>query len=162
MAFNVGDTLPEATFGTMGAEGPGTLSSADIAALGKAVIFALPGAYTGTCSTAHFPSFVRTADALREKGVEAIYCLSNNDVFTLKAWGDSLGGDAAGITMLADIGGAFSKGAGMSFTAEPLNLIDRSLRYAMVVESGKITMINVEDNPGVCDLSAGEAVLEAL
>ncbi|MEL7216023.1 MAG: peroxiredoxin [Pseudomonadota bacterium] len=162
MALTVGDALPDATFTTMGAEGPSTVSVADIAAQGRAVIFGLPGAYTGTCTTAHVPSFIRNIDALKAKGVDAVYCLAVNDVFVMQAWGESTGATAAGIVMLSDADAAFTKAIGMEFTAPPVGLIDRSKRYAMVVEGGKVTLLNEDENPGVCDISAAEAVLDAL
>lgn len=162
MALTVGDALPDATFTTMGAEGPSTVSVADIAAQGRAVIFGLPGAYTGTCTTAHVPSFIRNMDALKAKGVDAVYCLAVNDVFVMQAWGENTGATAAGIVMLSDADAAFTKAIGMEFTAPPVGLIDRSKRYAMVVEGGKVTLLNEDENPGVCDISAAEAVLDAL
>ena len=162
MALTVGDALPDATFTMMGAEGPSTVSVADISAQGRAVIFGLPGAYTGTCTTAHVPSFIRNMDALKAKGVDAVYCLAVNDVFVMQAWGESTGATAAGILMLSDADAVFTKAIGMEFTAPPVGLIDRSKRYAMVVEGGKVTLLNEDENPGVCDISTAEAVLDAL
>ena len=162
MALTVGDALPDATFTTMGAEGPSTVSVAEIAAQGRAVIFGLPGAYTDTCTTAHVPSFIRNMDALKAKGVMAVYCLAVNDVFVMQAWAESTGADKAGIVMLSDADASFTKAIEMAFTASPVGLIDRSKRYAMVVDGGTVTVLQEDENPGVCSTSAGEAILDVL
>lgn len=162
MAISTGDMLPDATLVTMGADGPEQISMKDKAAGRKIVVFALPGAYTGTCSTAHVPSFIRTKDALAGKGVDEVICVSVNDVFVMDAWGKDTGATEAGITFLGDAQAEFTKAMGMEFSAPPVGLIDRSKRYAMVVEDGKITVLNEEENPGVCEVSAGEAIVDAL
>lgn len=163
MALEVGAKLPDATLLTLEEDGrPVTVELKDKLAGRKVVIFALPGAFTGTCSTAHFPSFTRNAEALRGKGVDEIICLSVNDPFALSAWGQQLGGMDAGITMLADAESTLTGALGMAFSAPAVGLIARSLRYAIVVEDGTITHVGADPGPGTCDLSAGEAVLEAL
>lgn len=162
MPISTGDKLPAATLYQMGAEGPGQVSLADKTAGRKVVIFGLPGAYTGTCTTAHVPSFMRTRDELAAKGVDEIICVSVNDPFVMGAWGESTGATAAGITMLGDALGEFTAAIGMNFDAPPAGLMGRSKRYAMVVEDGVVTVMQAEDNPGVCDVSGGEAVLKAL
>ena len=162
MSIAVGDTLPEGQFIVMGDEGPTALSTADLLGSGKTVIFGLPGAYTGTCTTAHVPSFIRVADDLAAKGVTGIACLSVNDPFVMAAWGDATGATTAGIKMLADADGSFVEALGLQFSAPPVGLINRSKRFSMVVEGGKVTHLNVDENPGVCETSAGEALLEAL
>lgn len=162
MAIETGDTLPTAKLGKMGADGPEVVDVNAMAAGKKLAIFALPGAFTGTCSTAHVPSFIRTIDDFKAKGVDAVICVSVNDVFVMKEWGDQTGATAAGIEMLADGDGSFSKAMGRSFSAPPVGLIDRSTRYAMIVEDGKITVLQDEENPGVCDVSGGEALLASL
>ncbi|MEL6680412.1 MAG: peroxiredoxin [Pseudomonadota bacterium] len=162
MAISVGDTLPEASFMVLGGEGPAAMPSADVWGGKTVVIFGLPGAYTGTCSTAHVPSFIRTAEAFKAKGIAGIYCVSVNDPFVLGAWSEATGAGAAGIVMLGDAEAAFTKAIGLDFSAPPVGLIDRSKRYAMVVEDGKVTVLHVEDNPGVCETSGGEALLEAI
>ena len=121
----------------------------------------MPGAFTPTCHSAHVPSFIRTRDALTAKGVDEIVCISVNDPFVMKSWGEATGATEAGLTLLADAEAAFTKSIGMAFSALPVGLIDRSKRYAMVVEDGTVTHIG-EDEPGTCDLSAGEALLEAI
>ncbi|WP_172297482.1 peroxiredoxin [Pseudoruegeria sp. HB172150] len=163
MALEVGATYPAGTVLTTGPDGrPVAVELGEKLTGRKVVIFALPGAFTGTCSTAHMPSFVRTADALRGKGVDEVICLSVNDPFTLSAWGTQLGADGAGITMLADAGGEVTKELGQDFTAPPAGLYGRSKRYVVVVEDGTITHVGAEPNPGECSVSSGEAVLEVL
>jgi cytochrome c peroxidase len=160
MTVKVGDTLPDATLTAMGEGGPEPVSLADKAKGRKVVIFAVPGAFTGTCTEAHVPSFVRTKDGFAEKGVDEIICVSVNDPFVMQAWGEQTGATAAGITMLGDADASFTKAMGMDFSAPPVGLIDRSKRYAMIVENGVIKAMGVEENPGVCEASAGEALLE--
>lgn len=158
MTITVGARLPEASLSRMGANGPEVVSLSALLAGRKVILFALPGAYTGPCTTAHIPSFVRTAEAFRAKGVEEIICLSVNDPFVLKAWGESTGATAAGISFVGDADGSFTKGLGMDFTAPHLGLIGRSNRYALVLEDGVIIKANI-DEPGVCNISTGEALL---
>lgn len=162
MTLKIGDTLTSAEFQYMGSDGPAAHTISDLTSGKKIVIFALPGAYTGVCSTAHMPSFIRNADAIREKGVDGIYCLAVNDVFVMEAWAKELGADAAGIGMLSDGDGSFTAAVGMDFTAPPVGLIGRSKRYSMIVDDGVITALNLEENPGVCDISGGETILDQL
>ncbi len=161
MTISVGGKLPDASLAHMGKDGPETVSLQSRLAGRKVIVFALPGAYTGPCTTSHIPSFIRTAEAFRAKGVEEIICIAVNDPFVLKAWGESTGATAAGITFLGDADGSFTKGLGMDFTAPQIGLIGRSNRYALVVEDGVITKANI-DEPGVCNISTGEALLAEL
>ncbi|MFT5342791.1 MAG: peroxiredoxin [Paracoccaceae bacterium] len=162
MTISIGDTLPSATLTRMGDKGPEPVTLSDKTAGRKVVIFAVPGAYTPTCSSAHVPSFIRTKDQFDAKGVDEIICLSVNDPFVMKAWGDATGATAAGITMLADADSSFTTAIGMNFDAPPAGLLARSARYAMLVEDGKVTLLNAEEAPGVCELSAGEGLLDSM
>ncbi|MEM9342817.1 MAG: peroxiredoxin [Pseudomonadota bacterium] len=161
MALEVGTQLPEATLIKIGADGPEEISLSAWLAGRTVVLFALPGAYTGVCSSAHLPSFMRVADDLREAGVAEIGCLAVNDPFVLEAWGKSSGADAAGITMLGDADASFTKGLGMEFSVPSRGLIDRSNRYALLLEDGVVKVSQI-DEPGVCEMSTGEALLEAV
>ncbi len=161
MTISVGDTFPDATLVTMTDNGPSTVNLTAYIAGRKVIVFGLPGAFTGPCSTAHVPSFIRTADAFREKGVEEIICVSVNDPFVLKAWGEATGATEAGITMLGDAEGILTHTLKMEFTAPHIGLIGRSNRYAVVLDNGVVTHANV-DKPGVCDISQGEQLLETL
>jgi peroxiredoxin len=159
MTISVGDKLPEGSLLRMGEAGAEAVSVAALTAGRKVVIFGLPGAYTGTCTTAHVPSFIRTAQAFADKGVAEIVCVSVNDPFVMKAWGEATGATAAGIAMLADSDAAFTKALGMEFTAPPVGLFDRSKRYALLAEDGVVQVLNLEESPGQCEISAGETLL---
>jgi len=162
MTITTGDRLPEATLIEFGAEGPMQVSLSEKTAGRKVVIFAVPGAYTPTCDSAHVPSFIRTFGQFADKGVDEIICVSVNDPFVMHAWGNSTGANEAGITMLADSESTFTTEIGMKFTLPARGLIDRSIRYAMLVEDGVVTVLNTEENPGVCEVSAGEGLLDAM
>lgn len=162
MTITVGDTLPDATLLQMGDDGPKQISMAEKIKDRKVVIFGLPGAYTGTCSTAHVPSFMITYDDFMEKGVDEIICVSVNDPFVMKAWGDTTRANEVGITMMADAESDFTTAIGMNFSAAPVGFVNRSKRYSMLVENGEIKILNAESNPGECEISAGETLLEAM
>lgn len=162
MPITVGDTLPEATFSRMGDKGPEQVPLADLTKGRKVAIFAVPGAFTPTCHSAHVPSFIRTKDQFMAKGVDEIICIAVNDPFVMKAWGEATGATAAGLTLLADGTSAFTTAIGMEFSAPPVGLMARSKRYAMLVEDGVVTILHAEESPGVCDVSGGEALLAAM
>ncbi|SHH52603.1 peroxiredoxin [Marivita hallyeonensis] len=162
MTIALGDKLPQADLVKMGSDGPETVSLADHAKGKKLVVFAVPGAFTPTCHSAHVPSFIRTKDQFEAKGIDEIICVAVNDPFVLQAWGESTGATAAGITMLGDAQSTFTKAMGMDFDAPPAGLMGRSKRYAMIVDDGKVTALHVEESPGVCEVSGGEALLEEL
>lgn len=162
MAISQGDHLPDATLLHLGDGGPESVDLSTKTKGRKVVIFAVPGAFTGTCTTAHVPSFIRVHDDLAAKGVDEVICISVNDPFVMKAWGESTGASAAGITMLADADGSFARAMGMAFSAEAAGLHDRSARYAMLVENGTITTLHREESPGTCEKSGGEAMLATL
>lgn len=162
MTLSVGDRLPAARFFEMGPDGPGAVEAGPLLAGRRVVLFAVPGAYTGVCSTKHVPSFVRAADGLRAKGIDEIACIAVNDPFVLAAWGKETGAAAAGIRMLGDVDGGFTRAVGLEFSNAERGLIGRSRRYAMLVEDGVVTTLNLEESPGLCDISSGEAMLAGL
>lgn len=162
MTISVGDKLPDATLLTLGENGPEGVSLGQKLAGRKVVIFALPGAYTGVCSTAHVPSFIRTKGDFDAKGVDEVICISVNDPFVMKAWGEATGATEAGLTFLGDAQSEFTKAVGMDFTAPPAGLIARSKRYALYAEDGVVKVLQAEENPGVCDVSGGEAIRDAI
>lgn len=162
MTLSTGDTLPNATVLRIGAEGPEQVEMDTLTKGRNVAIFGLPGAYTGTCTTAHVPSFMRNMDALKAKGVDEVICISVNDPFVMDAWGDSTGAKGAGIAMIGDASAAFTREIGMNWTAEPVGFYDRSRRYAMYAEDGVVKVLHVEEGPGVCETSAGEALLAAI
>lgn len=161
MTISEGARLPDVELIRDTGDGFETVRLSDYVAGRKVVLFGLPGAFTGPCSTAHLPSFMRTAEAFRDKGVDEIICVAVNDPFTLKAWGESTGAHDAGITFLADAGAELTLALGMEFTAPPIGLYNRSNRYAVVMEDGVVTLANI-DEPAVCDISKGEALLERM
>ncbi len=161
MGISVGDKLPDARMVRMGEDGPENVQFQDVLKGRKVVIFALPGAFTGPCSTIHLPSFIRTADQFREKGVDEIICIAVNDPFALKAWGEATGATEAGISLLGDAEAQLTNALDMAFTAPHIGLIGRSNRYAAIVEDGVVTAVSVDD-PGVCDVSTGEKFLATL
>jgi peroxiredoxin len=162
MSISVGDSLPDATLLRIGENGPEKVSMAEKLKGRKVVIFGLPGAFTSTCTSAHMPSFIRTKGDFDAKGVDEIICVAVNDPFVMASWGESTGGTAAGITLLADPASEFTKAIGMNFSAEPVGFYDRSMRYALYSEDGVVRILNTGDQPGVCEVTAGETLLAAL
>ena len=162
MTISKGDELPAAKLMQMGDDGPQEVDLAQRLKGRKVVIFAVPGAFTPTCHSSHVPSFIRTRRDLEAKGVDEIICISVNDPFVMKSWGEATGATDAGITMLADPEGKFTRALGMDFDAPPAGLMGRSKRYAMLVEDGTVSLLQVEENPGACDVSGGEALLNAM
>ncbi|PQO24279.1 peroxiredoxin [Rhodobacteraceae bacterium WD3A24] len=162
MTISVGDKLPDATLTHIENNGPEQVSIGEKVNSRRVVIFAVPGAFTPTCHSAHVPSFIRTRDQFDAKGVDEIICVSVNDPFVMKAWDEATGAADAGITMLADAQGSFTKALGLDFDAPPAGLIGRSQRYAMLVEDGTVSVLQVEESPGTCEASAGEGLLAAM
>jgi len=160
MAINVGDKIPSATFMTFGADGPKPVTTDEIFA-GKTVgLFAVPGAFTPTCSAKHLPGFKDDAAELKAKGVDAIACVSVNDVFVMKAWGENQGvGDS--VLMLADGNGAFTKAVGLELDASGFGMGSRSQRYSLVAKDGVVTHVNVESG-GEFKVSSAEYMLAQL
>ncbi len=162
MTISTGEKLPQATLTQMGENGPEAVDLSTKTAGRKVVIFAVPGAFTPTCHSAHVPSFMRTKAQFDEKGVDEIICVSVNDPFVMKAWGEATGATEAGITMMSDAQSEFTKAIGMDFDAPPVGLMARSKRYAMLVDDGTVTLFQEEENPGMCEVSAGEGLLASM
>jgi peroxiredoxin len=160
MTIKVGDKIPSVSIKTMDKDGMQTLSTDDIFKGKKVVLFALPGAFTPTCSAKHLPGFVQNAAALKGKGVDTIACLSVNDAFVMDAWGKSQNvGD--NVLMLADGNADFSKAVGLTMDGTGYGMGTRASRYAMVVDNGVVKALNVEA-PGAFEVSSAEAVLKVL
>ena len=160
MAISVGDKVPSVKLKTMTEEGMSDISTEELFGGKKVVLFALPGAFTPTCSAKHLPGFVQKAGDLRGKGVDAIACLSVNDAFVMSAWGkDQDVGD--NVMMLADGNAEFTQAMGLEMDGTGFGMGTRSQRYAMIVDHGTVTALNVEE-PGAFEVSSAEAVLEAL
>jgi peroxiredoxin len=160
MTIQVGDKIPPVTLKHLGAEGPADISADELFGGKRVVLFALPGAFTPTCSAKHLPGFVAKSADLKAKGIDTVACLSVNDAFVMGAWGrDQNVGD--NVLMLADGNGEFTKAVGLELDASGFGLGLRSQRYAMVVDDGVVTTLNIE-NPGAFEVSSAESVLGAL
>ena len=158
MTIKVGDKLPQATFTTMGPDGPKPVTTDELFGGKTVALFAVPGAFTPTCSAKHLPGFKEQASALKAKGVDVIACVSVNDVFVMDAWGKSqnVGAD---IVMLADGNGAFTKAVGLELDASGFGMGGRSQRYSLVAKDGVVTQLNVEAG-GEFRVSAADYMLE--
>ena len=160
MSISVGDRMPEGSFAVMSSEGPGSISTEELFTGDKVVLFAVPGAFTPTCSMSHLPGYIEHADAILAKGVDTIACMSVNDVFVMDAWGKDRGtGDK--VMMLADGNGDYTKALGLELDASGFGMGTRSQRFAIVVDDGVISQLHVEA-PKEFQVSAAEAVLENL
>ena len=159
MAVQIGDKIPEVTIKVMGDKGPQDLSTGELFAGKKVVLFAVPGAFTPTCSAAHLPGFVVNADKMKEKGVDSVVCLSVNDACVMNAWGKDR--NAEELIMAADGNGDFTKAMGLEMDGSGFGLGTRSQRYALIAEDGVISTLNVESGPGL-DVSSAETILAAL
>lgn len=162
MTIAVGDKLPEAKLLKLGEKGPEPVDLGERVKGRKVVIFAVPGAFTPTCHSAHVPSFIQSMDDLKSKGVDEVICIAGNDPFVMKAWGEATGADKAGITMLSDADGSFSESLGLNFSAPPAGLYNRASRFALAAEDGVVTVLNVEEDGGTCDISGGPTMVDAL
>ena len=144
MAIKEGDRLPDATFMTYGPEGPRPITTDEVFKGKRVALIAVPGAFTPTCSAKHLPGFKEKAADLRGKGIDAIACVSVNDVFVMKAWGQDQG-VGEDIIMLADGNGAFTRDIGLDMDASKFGMGPRSQRYSMIVNDGVVEKLNVEE-----------------
>jgi peroxiredoxin len=161
MPIKVGDRLPEAKFRVMGSEGPAWKTTDDVFKGKKVALFAVPGAYTGTCHKMHMPSITQNADAIKAKGVNTIAVTAVNDVFVMSAWKRDTDADNK-VDFLADGNGEFAKALDLTFDGSGNGLGVRSKRYAMLVDDGVVKQLNVEEAPGKVDVSGGDALLKQL
>lgn len=160
MTIKIGDRMPEGSFGIMTKEGPGNISTRDLFAGKKVVLFAVPGAFTPTCSMNHLPGYVKHAAEIRAKGVDTIACMSVNDTFVMDAWGkDRQVGD--GVLMLADGNGSYTSALGLELDASGFGMGKRSQRFAIVVQDGVVKQLFVEA-PREFKVSAADHVLKSL
>lgn len=160
MSIQAGDRMPEGSFATMTADGPGSITTDELFAGKKVVLFSVPGAFTPTCSKSHLPGFVQQADELSAKGVDTIACMSVNDVFVMDAWGSDQGvGDK--VLMLADGNASYAEALGLTLDASGFGMGTRGQRFAIIVDDGVATKVHVE-GPGEFKVSSAEAILAAL
>ncbi|MGV6849303.1 MAG: redoxin family protein [Marinibacterium sp.] len=159
MTRTVGDSLPQGSLLRIGPDGPETVDLKTLTEGRKVVIFAVIGAFTGTCSDDHLPSFLRQRAGFADRGVDEVICISVNDPFVMQAWDTATGAGAAGVTLLADPDGAFTRAMGMEFDAPAVGFVGRSRRYALLAENGVVTRLLVDDDTRIFDRSSGEALL---
>lgn len=159
MSLAVGDIIPSATLQVMGENGPSPITTDQIFFGKKVVLFAVPGAFTPGCSMTHLPGYVVNADKILAAGIDTIVCLSVNDAFVMGAWGKAQ--NAEHLMMLADGNGDFTQALGLELDGRGFGMGLRSQRYAMIVDDGKVTTLNIEEGPGV-DVSSAETIMQAL
>jgi len=146
MTISVGDKLPSVDLMEMTESGPSKVSVGDLFGGKKVALFAVPGAFTPTCSAKHLPGFVENLDALKAKGVDAVYCLSVNDPFVMGAWGKAQ--NSGDVRMISDPDAAFTKAMNVEFDASGAGLGVRSRRYSMLVDDGVVKQLNLEETGG--------------
>ena len=160
MTIAKGDKIPNATVMLATADGPQKTETLELLGSGKVALFAVPGAFTPTCSAKHLPGFVEKADAFGAKGVDKIVCMSVNDPFVMGAWGKDQ--NAAGkVEMMADGNGEFTRALGLTMDGTGFGLGERSQRFSAILENGVVTELNVEA-PGAFDVSSAEHMLGQL
>jgi peroxiredoxin len=159
MTIQTGDKVPACTIKIMGEQGPADITTEEIFAGKKVVLFAVPGAFTPGCSLTHLPGYVVNADKIKASGVDSIVCMAVNDAFVMDAWGKSQ--NAEELLMLADGNGELTAALGLELDGSGFGLGTRSQRFAMIVEDGTVTHLNVETGPGV-DVSSAETIMALL
>ena len=159
MTIHEGDSIPNIALSQMSDNEPRTINTSDYFANRKVVLFSVPGAFTPTCSAYHLPGFVEHLDDFFSKGVDAVACMSVNDVFVMDAWGKREGAD--GIDMLADGNGDFAAALGLELDGRAFGMGMRSQRFALVAEDGIVSQLMIEE-PGEFRVSSAEAVLASL
>ncbi len=162
MAVKVGERMPEGTLLRMGDKGVEPVPTRDIFQGRRIVVFGLPGAFTSTCSTAHVPSYMRVLASLTARGVDEVVCIAGNDPWVMRAWGEATGAASAGITMLGDPSGDWIEALGVLFDAPQAGFLRRARRFSAFVEDGVVRIWQEEAGPGVCEATAGEAMLAAI
>lgn len=160
MTINVGDKIPSMSLRRMTPEGPKEVTTDELFGGKKVVLFAVPGAFTPTCSARHLPGFVEKSGDIRSKGVDSVMCVAVNDAFVMDAWGKSQSAEGK-VDMLSDGSGDFTRALGLELDASKNGMGKRSQRYAMVVEDGVVKQLNVE-KPGTFEVSSAEHVLGQL
>lgn len=158
MTIKVGEPLPAASFRVPSEDGPLLKTTPELFAGRKVVLVAVPGAFTPTCHKNHLPGYLAKADAFKAKGVDAIMVTAVNDPFVMEAWQAACGANGA-VTFLADGNADFAKAVGLDLDASAAGLGVRSRRYAMLVEDGVVTVLQVEDTPSKADTSSAETLL---
>jgi peroxiredoxin len=159
MKISVGQKMPNSTLSYFGPDGVSQIELIELLKGKKVVIFALPGAFTNTCSSKHLPGFIEKSARIKKEGVDEIICISVNDPFVMSKWGETTGAIDVGIKMLADPASDFTKSIGTEFTVPPIGFFNRSKRCAFIVENQKIVYAYLDDASGVVTGSSAEAIL---
>ena len=162
MTIKVGDRIPSVSLKTMNADGMQTVSTDDLFKGKKVVLFAVPGAFTPTCTKNHLPGFVANAAAIKAKGVQTIAVTGVNDQFVMDAWKKATAGAEGKVEFLADGNADFAKAIGLTLDASGNGLGIRSKRYSMLVEDGVVKSLNIEEAPGKAEVSGADAMLKQL
>ena len=161
MPIKVGESMPNATFRIMTADGPKPKTTDEVFKGKKVALFGVPGAFTPTCSNLHMPSFLNNLAAFKAKGVDTVAVTAVNDVFVMKEWAKQTGADGK-IDFLADGNGEFAKGIDLAFDGAAAGLGTRVKRFSMLVDNGVVKSVHVEDAPGKCEVTSGQALLKDL
>jgi peroxiredoxin len=161
MTIKPGDKIPSATLKEKQADGPANVTTDELFAGKRVVLFAVPGAFTPTCSLNHLPGYLENRDTILAKGIDEIAVVAVNDHWVMGAWAKASGGEGK-IRFLADWDGAFNKAMGLDKDLSAGSLGPRSARYSMLVENGVVKTLNVEDNPGVATVSSASVILEQI
>ena len=162
MSIKIGQKLPDSTLYKLGKSGPETTKLSSLYTNRKLAIFALPGAFTPTCSTSHLPTIIEAAAGFYKKGIDEILCVSVNDPHVVAAWGEISGSTAAGITMLGDPNSEFTKSIGAEIDRTEKGLGMRSARYTMLIDNNVIKSIKAEEDTAACEISAAENFIKEI
>lgn len=161
MTIAVGESLPDATFKVMTADGPSDVTVEELTKGRKVVLFGVPGAFTPTCDRNHLPGFLTHLGDFKAKGIDEIAVVAVNDMFVMDAWAKSSGGEGK-ITFLADGSAEFTKAVGLELDASGFGMGVRAQRFAMLLEDGVVKVLNIEDAPGTAEKSGAEALIASL
>ena len=161
MTIKIGDKIPASSFQVLSSDGPTLVSTSDLLDNRTVVMVAVPGAFTPTCHNHHVPGYLDNLDALKDRGVDEVCIVSVNDMHVMGHWAKSTGG-AGKLTYLADGSGAFTKAIGLDIDLSAVGMGLRSKRYSMLIKNGVVEQLNIEENPGVADISAAARILSQL
>jgi glutaredoxin/glutathione-dependent peroxiredoxin len=161
MTISVGDTAPDGAFKLITSDGPAAKTAAELFSKGNIALIGVPGAFTPTCNDNHVPGYLENADAIKERGVDAIYILSANDHHVMRAWEKSLGSEGK-VHMISDWDASYAKALGLEIDISAYGLGMRAKRFSILFKDGKAAVVNVEDNPGQVSNTSAAALIGAL
>ena len=161
MTISVGNSAPAGSFKVITSDGPKDTAAADVLGQGNVVLVGLPGAFTPTCNDNHVPGYLENADAIKQRGVDAIYILSANDHHVMRAWEKSLGSEGK-VQMISDWDASYATALGLNVDISAYGLGMRAKRFSILFKDGKVAVVNVEDNPGQVSSTSAAALISAL